>query len=190
MIRKRLVLFFKSHVRGYTRRSGDVRGYERGGKHPPKPPLPPPREKRFPLLSPNMLPQEYLEYAMKQLGVTSKGTAELLELAGYRRYVSAQMFTTAGSGFSKITKKDRHVYLNYIVDAVKHPQEMWIDDHEQRDKTLYCLARYQGKNKVLHIVATFKERGMDGWLGWSAFQNEEAAYYEDKRKGKCVYSAS
>ena len=184
-----MVLFLKSPVRGYTRRSGYVRGYERAGNAQPKPPLPPPREKRFPLLSPDLSEEKCLAHVMRAFGANWKDTAELPDLAGYRRYVSAQMFTTSGSGASKITKSGRHVYLNYIVDAVKSPQEMWLDDREPRDKTLYCLAQYKIQRKTLSIVSVFKERGMDIWLGWSAFQNEDAAYYEDKRKGKRVFSA-
>ena len=191
------ILFFKSfrkktvNVKGYTRHNGtEVSGYDREmDASEEKPKAPDPRNQRFPLLSPDMKPEQYLSHVMRAFGASRKETRELPELAGYHRHVSAQMFTTAGAGKLKITKNDRHVYLNYIIDAVKHPQEMWVDSHDQRDKTLYCLARYRFGKKTLHIVATFKEESVSVWLGWSAFQSESKVYYESKREGKCVYSA-
>lgn len=144
------------------------------------------------MLSAKMQEQQCLEYAMKKFGVGWKETAELPELAGYRRYVSAQMFTTAGAGKLKITKNDRHVYLNHIIDAVKHPQEMWVDSSDPRDKTLYCLAQYRMKPRTLRVVCTFKETSVDVWLGWSAYQDDRSldSEYEKKRSGRRVYVAA
>ena len=192
------VLFLKAGgkkevaVRSYVRRGAPVRGYHRevdSGKE--KPQTPAPRSCRLPLLSPDMKQEQYLAHVMQAFRAGWKDTAELPELAGYRRFVSAQMFTTSGSGLSKITKNNRHVYLNYIIDAVKNPQEMWVDAHDPRDKTLYCLAQYQMKPRTLRIVATFKEASVDVWLGWSAYQDDRAidSEYEKKRTGKRVYAS-
>lgn len=134
----------------------------------------------------------YLDAFMKEFGARWDETVQVTDKFPYRRIVSKDLFTDHKTGGFKILREHRAEYVKFIAQAIKNPDEAWVDQGGHHDKTLYCLASYLIKGRVLHIVTAFKERsskrGADSvWLGWSGYQTKDTTYFLGKRKGECVY---
>lgn len=132
----------------------------------------------------------YLDRFMAEFGAGRGESVALTTPFPEKRMVSKDVFTNhqKKGGALKVTKEGRELYAIYIAEAIKNPDEAWIDSGGHGDKTMLCLARYAMSNrKILHIIATFKEKQAEIWVGWSGYNSDSATYYGSKRKGNRIY---
>lgn len=85
----------------------------------------------------------------------------------------------------KVMKKQRHLYLNYIADGIKFPQEIWKYKYKGRER-LNLLSRYKSKNGNIEIIAVFENK-KSVFVGISAYQAIYDDYFERQRVGKRIY---
>ncbi len=153
--------------------------------------MPEPRRLDLPLLPTGQGERYYLERFMGAFGAEWNGTAIVVAPTGHPLAVSRLLFTDHKSGGLKIAKQGRAPYVPYIVETIKHPDEIRLITGDFGDRALYFLARYGIGHDLTGVLAIFAERGAT-WEGWTGYQMPlksatQAAYFESKRDGAILF---
>lgn len=181
-----LLFFFKSKFRP-DQHPRDIKGRFRSSDDA-LPALPDPTHAHWSLLPSGRDDRFYLSAFMREFGVNWNETAILTDKVPYRRLVSKELFMDHKTGRFKIEKNGRAVYVKYIAEAIKNPDEIWLSSGGHGDEALHCLARFSVRGNVLNIVAVFRQKSVDAWVGWSGYQTRTPEQFSSKRVGHRIYA--
>lgn len=82
---------------------------------------------------------------------------------------------------SKVLKNNRNLYIFYIVDCIKYPQEIW--KYNDGKNKMNFLSRYANG---IEVIAVFEEHKLC-FTGVSAYQAKYPNYLEKQRVGNRIY---
>lgn len=106
--------------------------------------------------------------------------------------ISKSLFTSR-SGHSKLKKRGREKYMLLLAEALKFPDEIWVQAEYFHDiKHLVVRRRYisrieiEENGEIIPTLAVF-EVGKDGWIGITDFVAEKADYIKQVRSGILLY---
>lgn len=144
-------------------------------------PMPAPRSLSLPLLPVGRRESEYLQTFMAEFGKKADETALITDKTGLHTLaVSDLLFEDHKTGRSKIDKNGRAPWLLYVAHTITDPDEIRLVEGGHGDRSLYLLASYLIKGKLMNIITVFKEDGKV-WTGWTGYQSDSATYLESKR---------
>lgn len=151
--------------------------------------MPPPKNKSFPLLKDGESEDYYLKHFMQQFRQKSEAVFTI-KIPTCVVEISKNIFkdnvnSTDEKFVFKVMKKQRHLYLNYIADGIKFPQEIWKYKYKGRER-LNLLSRYKSKNGNIEIIAVFENK-KSVFVGISAYQAIYDDYFERQRVGNRIY---
>ncbi|WP_338665002.1 PBECR2 nuclease fold domain-containing protein [Pararoseomonas sp. SCSIO 73927] len=154
------------------------------------PPMPTPRPFDRERLLPESTSAEQAAAAfLGEFGATMEKAVVYRDVTGARITVGHDLFVTA-SGKMKADKRGRAPWMRLLADAVRDPDEVWVDFELGRKsgevilKRRY-LRRFAGADGA-EGLAVF-EWGWSGWRGTTAFPPDKAAYLEALRRGALLY---
>lgn len=167
-----------------------------GGQAPkPKalPPLPPPRTLPSVGVLPDGLdPADYASAFLNRFGATVDKGAAFRDAAGHVLGIDAELFKNR-RGEWKVDSQGRHRYLSILAEALKAPDEIWVDWAEVDGKPVlrrtYLAALTLpklGKDKGAGLFALL-EWTNKGWSGVTLFQGRTSAYLAKQRLGALIY---
>lgn len=148
--------------------------------------MPTPKQSNFVFLPEGLPDKSYLARFMAEFGALSDEQMIYESVTKHKLLVSGEMFTNHKTGESKITKHGREKYLLYIADAIKNPDEVWLNAGKYQDNALYFLSRYAINNQIMNVLAVFTETNKV-WTGWTGYQNFDWKYFKSKRDGYLIY---
>lgn len=153
--------------------------------------MPPPKNKSFPLLKGDESEEYYLRYFMQQFRQKSESVFTIRIPIGEVE-ISKNIFkdnfkSTKDDFVFKIKKSNRHLFLNYIADGIKYPQEIWRYKFHNRTR-LHLLSRYKTKRGLIEVIAVFENK-LSLFVGISAYQTSVVNYLEKQRVGERVFVA-
>ena len=124
----------------------------------------------------------------KTLG--SKENGLVIDKVGDPMWLSDDLFTSA-SGHSKLTKRNRHLYLDELALAVSDPDEIYLEAQTLKSgdsRIVKKMLRYfeDDKGKPKAFMAVF-EYGKDKTQGVSIYVAEGASTVDKKRIDRLVY---
>ncbi|MCA1973895.1 MAG: minor capsid protein [Caenispirillum sp.] len=159
------------------------------------PPLPPPRpvapEK---ILPDDLAPEDYAAAFLGEFGATVEQGALFRDAAGHAVGIDADLFRRR-DGTWKVDSQGRHRFLLVLAEALKDPDEIWIDwaeDHEgrpilrRRYLTALTLPKLSKDEKGTGLYAAV-EWTAAGWRGVTLFQSRTAPYLDRQRTGVLLY---
>jgi hypothetical protein len=93
-----------------------------------------------------------------------------------------------GAGELKIKKLDRDFYLDYLIDTIKDPDEMYMEYDTKKNRIIKKLLKYykteNGAKRGMHLLFEYKK---DKTIGVSAYFLKSAGTVEKKRSEKLIY---
>ncbi|MBN2751868.1 MAG: minor capsid protein [Rhodospirillaceae bacterium] len=153
------------------------------------PPLPKPHTPDADRTLPDDLTREgYVQAFLSEFGADLTRPASFRDVAGHRFAVGRELFDDRSGNLRKADKFGRQRYLLHMADALKDPDEIWLD-WAQTDKGVMLRRRYL---RVIDMpdhaggIAVFEWSGA-GWSGVTAFPPERAAYLERQRQGVLLF---
>ena len=100
--------------------------------------------------------------------------------------IDDSLFNSA-SGHSKLRKRDRHLYLDELAEAVSNPDEIWLEYDPKRGQLVKKMLRfYRSKNEKVATMAVF-EYAKDKTQGVSVYALDSQAQAVSRRKSKMIY---
>lgn len=87
------------------------------------------------------------------------------------------------SGDWKSNKRGRGVYLPFVAEGIKDPDEVWVeeDSHYHLAK-LYYLARFRRGSETVRAIAVFQSAG-EVFEGVTAYITEQVRYFDEHLRG-------
>lgn len=149
--------------------------------------FPPPRALDLPLLPTGLPDKTYLSAFMNWFKEKWNGEAIVAGASGHQLAVSQAMFTVAQSGASKLGKRGRAEYVNFLAATIIEPDQVWLDEVTQGPSVLRFLSRFLIRGKVVGVVAVFRQQG-NVWEGITAYQTHSEAYLASLRQGILVFT--
>lgn len=153
------------------------------------PPLPAAHPARAARTLPEGLGREgYVTAFLAEFGATLTRPAAFRDVAGHRIAVGRELFDDAGGNLRKADKWGRERYLLHVADAIRDPDEIWVDwadtgkgpSLRRRYLRLIDLPGHAGGVVVFEWSA-------GGWYGVTGFPPERAAYLARQRKGVLLW---
>ena len=157
-------------------------------------PLPAPRPAPASrVLPPDLPPTQYIDAFLREFGAADgERQAIFVDVVGEYLVISDALFRDR-SGALKIGKRERAPYVLLYADAIKSPDEVWVDFSRYGDRETLrrrYIARWLVEGLDVNALAVF-EVGPLGWVGVTAFSQDEAADLEVRaRKGELVWRRS
>jgi len=155
---------------------------------PALPPLPAPAPVDPARILPAGLAEaEYVERFLAEFGAAPGRPVAYRDVAGTRIGIDEDLFRQP-DGTLKATKYGRETNLLLLADAIRDPDEIWVDWFD-RDGQPALRRRYLRSMDVpghaggLAVV----EWGARGWSGVTVFPPERAAYLERQRRGALLF---
>lgn len=122
------------------------------------------------------VPEGLSDRQLLSLFVSKVGGPEFVDVMGEMLLIDEALFTKQ-SGASKLEKRGRSRWLEYIADTVRHPQEIWTGA-EPRASVRYYLGRYQVRQRLVQTLVVFnRSPGDDPWSGVTAFASPSNPRY-------------
>ena len=157
-----------------------------------RPPLPPPRQAKPEDLMPDGLaPERYVEAFLKPFGATLDQGAYYRDASGGIIGIDRSLFEARDAAGAapvlKVMKRDRERYMMLLADALKDPDEIWVD--WAAVKSGVVLRRAYIKRVVLpdgRALFLRFEWTRAGWSGVTAFDTTDA-YLQKQRSGVLLY---
>jgi SPP1 gp7 family putative phage head morphogenesis protein len=169
---------------------------ERGGDLPiiappaELPQLPKPRAVGAGRLLPAGLTDDaYVARFLKEFGGKADAAVLFNDKAGETIAISDRLFRGA-DGAMKVTKRGRERHLLLLADAIKEPDEIWLQWTEYPKGEMRLLrtyiARFDVGGQKDGGFALF-QTGKDGWDGVTGFRPDRESYLQNRRKGTLIY---
>jgi hypothetical protein len=162
------------------------------------PPLPAPRAVPASRILPAGLePEAYANAFLKEFGASADQGVMWRDAAGHVLGIDADLFKRR-DGAWKVDSQGRHRFLRVLADALKDPDEIWVDwasDHtgapvlRRRYLTALSLPKLSQMEKGAGMYAML-EWTTAGWRGVTLFQSRTAPYLERQRTGVLLYLRS
>lgn len=151
------------------------------------PPLPP-RPVDPARILPDDLPEaDYVAAFLAEFGAAPGRPVGFRDVTGTALAVGEELFLAA-DGKSKAKKLGRHPYMLLLADALKDPDEVWVDWEDVRG--VPTLRRRYVRRVDLPDKAgalTVFEWSGEGWWGTTTFAPDKEAYVERQRGGVLLY---
>jgi SPP1 gp7 family putative phage head morphogenesis protein len=145
-------------------------------------PMPDPRPTQTQLLPTGLSGDEYAKRFLAEFAPGGEGSAVLQSVYDLPLLISSKMLR-AQSGAWKSDKRGRGPYLPLVADAIKAPDEIWVEENSRYEVVkLYYLARFQLRSKIIRAIAVFKSADRV-FEGLTAYVTGQADYFEDQRGG-------
>lgn len=161
----------------------------------PLPPLPPPRPVPAAwILPPDLEPEAYVDAFLQEFGASVDHGVLFRDAAGHVLGIDADLFRRR-DGVWKVDSQGRHRFLRVLADALKDPDEIWVDwasDHtgapvlRRRYLTALSLPRLS-KQERGHGLFALMEWTPSGWRGVTLFQAKPTDYLQQWRRGVLLY---
>lgn len=159
------------------------------------PPLPAPRKvPASKILPEGRAPEDYVEAFLGEFGASIDHGVLFRDAAGHALGIDADLFRRR-DGAWKVESQGRHRFLKVLAEALKDPDEIWIDwamDHKghpvlrRRYLTALDLPRL-GKEQRGRGLFALMEWTQQGWRGVTLFQPKPDDYLEKWRRGVLLY---
>ncbi|WP_373840481.1 PBECR2 nuclease fold domain-containing protein [Glaesserella sp.] len=134
----------------------------------------------------------YVKAFLDEFGATPSQPVIFEDVMGEPLVISKSLFISR-SGHSKVKKRGREKYMLLLAEALKHPDEIWVQaEYYHEIKHLTVRRRYisqieiEQDGEIVPTLAVF-EVGKDGWLGITDFVAEKAEYIKQVRSGILLY---
>lgn len=159
----------------------------------PPPAMPTPRPFRADVLPADTPPERAVERFLAEFGAAPDKPALWRDPAGHALPIGGDLFQRL-DGSSKSADRDRHLQLPRLAEAIKDPDEIWLDWMRRRDTGLYVLVRrYLRAAPDGAGFASFSWTS-DGWEGSTVFAPEKGRqakpsfeYLERQRAGALLW---
>lgn len=137
--------------------------------------------------------KEYSDLTEEQLKDRFYGALEVkagdmyVDSIGDPMIVDDSLFTT-GSGHSKLTKQDRHYYIDEIAATVSDPDEIYLEYDDKAKRLVKKMFRYfKGDKGSKRAIVVLFEYLSDKTQGVSAHVIDSSGGVEKKRIDKLIY---
>lgn len=143
----------------------------------PKDTLPSPRNMDSSNLLPDgLLPEEYANTFLTELGGSLAEPFVIKDVIGERLVVDASLFKNK-KGEWKATKRGREIYMKLLALTLKSPDEIWVrlEYHNAKKQNVVrrrYIAQFQLADDPVPLLVVF-ESGDDGWYGVTAHSGED-----------------
>ncbi|HHE3478041.1 TPA: PBECR2 nuclease fold domain-containing protein [Pasteurella multocida] len=134
----------------------------------------------------------YIQHFLSEFNATSGKPVVFFDVMQEPLVISKSLFTSR-SGHSKLKKRGREKYMLLLAEALKFPDEIWVQAEYFHDiKHLVVRRRYisrieiEENGEIIPTLAVF-EVGKDGWIGITDFVAEKADYIKQVRSGILLY---
>lgn len=160
------------------------------------PPLPAPREvDPTRILPEDRPPEEYARAFLSVFGADIDRPAAFRDAAGHLIGIGAELFQNRFDGAWKIDKQERHRFLGILAEALKDPDEIWLDWATDDKGNPVLKRRYLAALNLPRRSRMEKGDGLFaalewtrvGWRGVTAFQTRRPGYLDDQRRGVLIY---
>ena len=164
-------------------------GNQPSGQRPASlPPMPsPPADAAPPVLPEGRDPGFYATRFLEVFGATLDRPALLRDVTGTSLTLSRHLFENVGGGW-KPDITDRGRYFLRVAEALKNPDEVWLDWAETTKGGLHLRRRYLRRFRDVRGggLAVF-EWTSAGWFGTTPIIARAAVYLEKQRSGVLLY---
>jgi SPP1 gp7 family putative phage head morphogenesis protein len=141
------------------------------------------------LLPPGLSDSAYVDRFLKEFGGSADTAVPFTDKAGETLAISDRLFRDA-EGRLKVTKRGRERHLLLLADAIKEPDEIWLQWTEYPKGELRLLRTYIARFDLAGQrdggYALFRT-GKDGWTGVTGFRPDRESYLQNRRKGTLIY---
>jgi hypothetical protein len=157
----------------------------------PPDPLPTPRAASEELLLPQGLPdEEYAREFLAQFGATLEQPVIYRDVINEPLVIGNELFVARKTGKLKANKRNRGQYMRLLAEAIKDPDEIWVNLEYhvvQRRSVLRrrYIAQYVLPGEDVPALAVF-QLGDDGWTGITVFDPRDNEI-DDLRIGERLY---
>ncbi len=138
--------------------------------------LPPPRPVPSNwLLDDELSAEEYLDKFLQMFD----GEAVFTDVTGNQLVIDRELFVDRASGDLKIMQNKRHLFLRFIAETIKRPDEIWMKEEYQFKEKRWVvrrryIARFQVEGSTRPVLSVFEE-GPSGWIGKTGYQTKTEA---------------
>jgi len=152
------------------------------------PAMPPPRPAVTAELLPADQPEEfYVHRFLQEFGATRERPAVFRDVSGTRLVIGPELFIRAGQ-FTKADAVARGRFMLRLAEALKEPDEIWLDWAQTADGGAHVRRRYLRRFADDRRGAlTVFEWTPAGWFGTTVFVARNASYIERQRSGVLLY---
>jgi len=159
------------------------------------PPLPPPRKIDAGAILPEGLrPEDYADAFLGVFGASVGRPAAFRDAAGHLIGVGAELFQRR-DGSWKIDQQGRYRFLAVLAEALKDPDEIWLDWTTDDKGNPILARRYLAALDLPRLSRKEKGEGLFamlewtrvGWSGVTVFQARRPGYLEDQRRGVLIF---
>lgn len=126
-----------------------------------------------PILKAGLQPEEYVNAFLEEFGATRQQAKLWRDPSGNVVLVSEELFKDA-SGKLKVQKRGRDIFVKRLAEALKDPDEIWVDWEQFGDKkrTSTLRRRYIRFDPDGSAITVF-EWGQSGWNGVTAHVTDD-----------------
>lgn len=135
-------------------------------------------------LTPDKLKQKFYD----DIGITA-GTV-YIDKVGDPTLIDDELFHGI-SGYAKLTKKNRHLFIDEFAKTIADPDEIWLEYDEKAKRIVKKMFRfYQTERGAKRAIMAIFEYMKDKTQGVSLYFVDTASTVEKKRISKLIYSKS
>lgn len=142
------------------------------------------------LLPRGLKDEEYVRHFLKEFGADIGQPKVFIDAAGEPAVISDDLFREGRTGRLKVTKRDRHLFIPLLAQAIKDPDEIWQMWEEYPKGRMTLTRRYISRSRIDgEDVPSFTlfDTSKDGWTGVTTMKPDEVEYIMKQRRGTLVY---
>jgi SPP1 gp7 family putative phage head morphogenesis protein len=129
--------------------------------------------------------EEFVDLFYKKLGIKQEDT--FLDKVNDPMVINNQLFLDKKKNKLKVRKQQRQFYLDYLVEAIKDPDEMYLEYDNDNKRLVKKMLKYftvDGNKRATIAIFGYDK---DKTIGVSVYFVTKDEYVENKRSGKLIY---